>query len=68
VAAITIKLYGVARTFTRSAAIFAAFGRRTAAGWVFTDFFVLIVRHLSSSSNEFELPVVWRRTLAHSAI
>jgi hypothetical protein len=47
VAAIAIKLYGVARTLTRSAAIFAAFGRRTTAGWILTDFFVLIVRHLS---------------------
>jgi sarcosine oxidase subunit beta len=65
-AAIAIKLYGVARAFAGSATEFAAFGRRTAAGWVLTDSFLLIVRHLLSSSNEFELPVVWRRTLAHS--
>jgi hypothetical protein len=65
-AAIAIKLYGVACAFAGSATVFAAFGRRTAAGWVLTDSFLLIVRHLLSSSNEFELPVVWRRTLAHS--
>jgi hypothetical protein len=66
VAAITIKLYGVARAFARSATVFAAFRRRTAAGWILTDSFFLIVRHLASSSNEFELPVVWRSTLTHS--
>jgi hypothetical protein len=66
VAAIAIKLYGVARAFAGSATEFAAFCRRAAAGWVFTDSFLLIVRHLLSSSNKFELRVVWRRTLAHS--
>jgi hypothetical protein len=68
VAAVAIDLYGVARAFTRRAAVFAARRRRTAAGWILTDFLVLIVRHLASSSNEFELPFVWRSTLAHSAI
>jgi uncharacterized membrane protein YozB (DUF420 family) len=46
VAAIAINLYGVARAFTRRAAEFAAFGRRTAAGWILTDFLILIIRHL----------------------
>jgi hypothetical protein len=68
VAAIAINLYGVARSFARRATEFAARSRRTAAGWILTDFLVLIVRHLASSSNEFELPVVWRSTLAHSTM
>lgn len=67
-AAITINFYGVARTFARRATEFAARSRRTAAGGILTCFLVLIVRHLASSSNEFELPVVWRSTLAHSAV
>jgi hypothetical protein len=67
VAAIAINFYCAASAFARRAAVFAAFGCRTAAGWVLTDFFLLIVRHLASSSNEFELRVVWRSTLAHSA-
>jgi hypothetical protein len=65
VAAIAINLYGVARALTRRATVFAVFGRRTAAGWVLTDFFVSI-RHLYLPPNEFELPVVWHSTLAHS--
>jgi hypothetical protein len=67
VAAIAINLYGVARAFARRATVFAAVGRRTAAGWVLTGSFLLIVCHLASSSSEFELPVVWRSTLSHSA-
>jgi hypothetical protein len=67
VAAIAINLYGVARAFAGRATVFAAVGRRTATGWVLTGSFLLIVRHLASSSSEFELPVVWRSTLSHSA-
>jgi hypothetical protein len=66
VAAIAINLYGVACAFAGRATVFAAFARRAAAGWVLTDSFLVIVRHLASSSSEFELPFVWRSTLAHS--
>jgi hypothetical protein len=46
VAAVAINFDGIARAFTRRAAIFTAFRRRTAAGGVLTDFLILIVRHL----------------------
>jgi hypothetical protein len=65
--AIAIDLYRVARAFTGRAAEFAAVACPTAAGWILTDSFILIVSHLASSSSLVELPVVWRSTLAHSA-
>jgi len=46
-AAITINLYGVACTFAGRATEFAAISRRAAAGWVLTNFLVLIIRHSS---------------------
>jgi hypothetical protein len=63
--AVAINLYGVACALTRRAAIFGAFSCGTATGRVLTDFRILIICH-DSSSNEFELPVVWRSTLSHS--
>ena len=49
--AIAINLYSVARAFTRRATKFAAVCCPTAAGWVLTDSFILIVSHLASSSS-----------------
>jgi hypothetical protein len=66
--AIAINLDRVARAFAGRATVLAAVGGTTAAGWIFTDSFILIVSHLASSSSWFELPVVWRSTLAHSTV
>jgi hypothetical protein len=46
VAAVAINLYGGARAFARRATVVAAICHRAAAGWVLTDSFLLLVRHL----------------------